>query len=584
MKKICVLMSLLCTFISASAQEQLPTIQKSYTDSEGKLYWNKDKPVYLRISETPEGRGQLLKSKVSEKYTNPMYLDTEGLNYIRSNYAVDPETRKPIKPQKEILFEIYADGQAPISELNFKKAQRHRANDTLYYGPNLELDLKAKDKQSGIEQIFYAINNQEYAVYDAEIPMNKEGAYNVRYYAVDHVGNRGDVAEKSFLIDLQAPESFYNINGMTDDRIIGASSKIYITSEDNSSGVKTTNYKFDDETYKAYQGREISFTYLEDGLHTLSFYSEDEVGNIEKEQQLEFYFDKSAPIVAADILGDRFIANDIVYFSGKTKMKLTAVDNKSGVKDILYSINSDDFKSYKEPFYLPNQTGVHTVRYYSLDNMANNSQSSDEAMAQFYKHNVRKIYVDLTGPSLKYSFIGPSMKARNHTYISPETSIKFAAKDEVSGLQYITYSIDGAMEELMYDTTFKIPEAGYHKIEMFGYDNVNNRNVDVFEFIVDDVPPQIIANFSDVASVVKDGLNIYPSYTRLYLAATDQETGVEKMYYAINGGPKKLYNGIIQGFKKGKKYTIDVYAYDNLRNESQKTIEFIIEKDRIAAK
>jgi hypothetical protein len=577
-------MSLFCQLISASAQEQPPTIQKSYTDSEGKLYWNKDKPVYLRVSETPEGHGHLLKSKVSEKYTNPMYLDTEGLNYIRSNYAVDPVTRKPIKPQEEILFEIYADGEAPIAELSLKKAKRHRTNDITYYGPELILDLTATDKQSGTEQIFYAINNQEFAAYDAEIPMSKEGTYTVRYYAVDHVGNRGDVAKKSFVIDLKAPVSYYNINGMTDDRIIGASSKIYITSEDGSSGVKTTYYKFDDESYKTYQGREISFNYLEDGQHTLSFYSKDKVGNIEKEQHLEFYFDKSAPIVAADILGDRFIANDIVYFSGKTKMKLTAVDNKSGVKDILFAINSDEFKSYEEPFYLPNQTGVHTVRYYSLDNMANNSQSSEEAMAQLYKHKVQKIYVDLTGPSLKYSFVGPSMKARNHTYISPRTNIKFTAKDEVSGLQYITYSIDGAMDELLYDAAFKITDAGYHKIELFGYDNVNNRNVDVFEFIVDDVPPQIIANFSDVATTVNDGVSIYPSYTRLYLAAIDQETGVEKIYYAVNGRPKKLYNGIIQGFKKGKKYTIDVYAYDNLGNESQKTIEFKIEKERIAAK
>ena len=31
-----------------------------------------------------------------------MYLDTEGINYIRSKWAVDKNTKKTVSPQQEI--------------------------------------------------------------------------------------------------------------------------------------------------------------------------------------------------------------------------------------------------------------------------------------------------------------------------------------------------------------------------------------------------------------------------------------------------------------------------------------------------
>lgn len=85
-------------------------------------------------------------------------------------------------------------------------------------------------------------------------------------------------------------------------------------------------------------------------------------------------------------------------------MKLTAVDNKSGVKEIRYSIDGKDFEVYDQPFYLPSISGAHTVRYYSIDNMANQTVGRKGSGYEEFKHNVSKVYLDLTGPSILYSY------------------------------------------------------------------------------------------------------------------------------------------------------------------------------------
>ena len=54
-----------------------------------------------------------------------MYLDTEGINYIRSKWAVDPASGETITPKREVLMEMYADGLAPRTTLNFSGAPRY---------------------------------------------------------------------------------------------------------------------------------------------------------------------------------------------------------------------------------------------------------------------------------------------------------------------------------------------------------------------------------------------------------------------------------------------------------------------------
>ena len=86
------------------AQQQLEHEKKVYVDENNEIFWNKDLPVYINLSTSPDKGAEThrLESKVHPQYTSPYYFDTEGVNYIRTRWAVDPKTGKMVHPQQEV--------------------------------------------------------------------------------------------------------------------------------------------------------------------------------------------------------------------------------------------------------------------------------------------------------------------------------------------------------------------------------------------------------------------------------------------------------------------------------------------------
>jgi len=263
------------------------------------------------------------------------------------------------------------------------------------------------------------------------------------------------------------------------------------------------------------------------------------------------------------------MVGDRVYFSGRSKLKLTAIDNRSGLKEIRYSINNGPFEEYEDPFYLPAVAGRHTIRYYATDEIGNTSQGN-------YAHNMGVVWVDLVGPILSHELSGPNFYRGDVQFISPETQIILKGVDAESGMQYISYSIGNQMEETRFEGSFSIRESGTHLIRYFGYDNVNNRNFNQFEVTVDGEGPEIFNTFSVSPEETgsSDGVDTYPSYVLLYLAATDMLTGNAEIYYSINGARELQYTAPIRRFEKNTSYSVLVRARDQLGNFSEKTIRF----------
>ena len=59
-----------------------------HTINNGNTFLQKSLPLYLKFSVDPNGENYDLNSKVSKDYSNPMFLDTEGVNYIRSKLSL----------------------------------------------------------------------------------------------------------------------------------------------------------------------------------------------------------------------------------------------------------------------------------------------------------------------------------------------------------------------------------------------------------------------------------------------------------------------------------------------------------------
>ena len=553
-----------------------------YVDSTGKLYWNKSQPVYLFVSDNPEGsEAQKLESERTPEYANPLYLDTEGVNFIRTRDAVDPETKRVI-PNKEIMFEIYADGIPPRTSEIFKEKARYQVDDRLFFDGGVKLSLESKDALSGLLGIVVSVNNSEFRKYKDTLSFSKSGRYLVRYYATDKVGNKEEIKELKIAVDAQAPQSKIKVEGIYSDTIAATTSSFYIMARDSLSGISKVYYKIDESNYRLYPKGKLPISNLGEGEHEIRYYAVDNVGNEEEENVFNFYLDRSPPLMVADVLGDRFIVDDQVYFSGRTKLKLTAVDNKVGVKEIMYSIDNQEFKPYTKPFYLPSVSGEHTVRYYSVDNLGNSSSGTSTSQIrernrnfEEFKHNVSKVYVDLTGPFIDYQVTGYAFNRGDTLYIGPDTKIKLTGEDEESQLKEITYSINDELGETPYEGPFSLSLSGYNTISFYGYDNVNNRNVDKFSFFSDTDKPEIFIQFSTGEYDEKRDMPVYPENTGIFLSATDEIAGIAKLTYILDKDDEKNYSGLITGIKKGK-HKIKVFATDVLNNTSEKEIEFFI--------
>lgn len=574
MKSSLLLAVAVCVCFAANAQNE----KGYYVDSLGRYYQRADLPVYLYISTSPTDATapHLLPSSgyKAQPQPVPMRLEGHGKHLLKHQ-----DSENPANSQQ---FEVYADGIAPVSSALFSGAPSFKRGETQYYGRGLSVALSAKDEMSGLAALRYNFGVGEFFNYGQSLVFDVEGEQHLEHYALDHVGNVEKTRRHVFTIDVTAPQTFHNITGIANDYLVSPATKMYLTTQDNIAGVAKTYYKFDDAPFKLYDGGTLPFSALTDGEHTLSYYSTDNVQNQEAPKVFKFYYDRTAPITISDVLGDRFITNTgQVYFSGRTKLKLTSIDNKAGVKETRYSIDNDSFLVYRDPFYLPNRAGEHTIRFYAVDNLVDIMPQGAAAVrvpVETYKYNTSKVYVDIAGPIPANTFVGRQFRTRDTTFINPNTQISLSANDPESGTQYIAYAIDGEQKETRYMQPFTLAKSGYHRVEMFGYDNVNNRNVGEFFCVVDGTAPSIFSNYSISPVGKQEGLEMYPPHVAVFLAATDDITGSDGIFYQLDSQPEKPYTTPISGFERGKSHTMRIRAVDKLGNESRTEIKFFVAK------
>ena len=555
-----------------------------YVNDDGRLFWRKSAPLYLFASEEADRLQHQLKSAATQEHTNPFYLDTEGRNYIRSSNAVDPETKKSV-PGQEVLFEIYADSKPPVTSAQLENVFKHQSADGLtYYKSGLEISVSSIDELSGVGELFTGLDNRAMALYTTTFSFTEGREHSIRFNAEDNVGNVEDVKSLVFTIDPDPPFTDLNINGITDDNVVSKSSRLYFIVEDSLSGVDKVYFKFDEADFQEYDGGVLPVAALTEGNHTISYYSVDNVTNKETPQSFTFFLDKSAPLMVADILGDRFIVDDEIYFSGRTKLKLTAVDNKVGVKEVMFSVDGENFKKYDQPFYLPSVSGTHTIRYYSVDNLDNST--IQEAKSRFvgeggfeeFKHNVAKFYVDLTGPVIDHSIGTKSFTRRDTLYLGPKSTLSLSGEDPESGLNHLSYILNNGVGEVIYDGDFTLEgqaTEGFNSLNYFGYDNVNNRNVSEFSFYYDGTVPEIGYQFSIGHESTEGGKRVYPEGARIFLYATDKTSGVSELEYDLDGKGMRDYRGAVDALTVGE-HTLTIKSTDLLGNTSSETVSFHI--------
>lgn len=559
---------LLCFFVGFS-QEQLTHAKKNYVSEDGKLYWQADQPVYLFASESPDGaNAKRLESEVSKPYANPIYLDTEGVNWVRTRWAVDPETRKPIEPQTEVMFEIYRDGTAPKLSIELKEASRYSDGTTVYYGKGLSVNNTSSDVHAGVESIYASKNGGAYSKWSNAETLSSEGSYVYKFYGVDNVGNVSDPMVSSFTVDLTAPVTSHKAETDFLPDVYSPRTRITLTSNDNLSGVKSIVFTIDGGQEMKYSAP-LRLGTLSEGDHTITYYATDRVGNKEEAKSISFFLDKSSPEVSIAVTGDQYETSSAMYVSNRTKVELSSTDNKAGNDNITYVVGRNEATVYSAPFNLPDANGNHTVTYHGTDKVNNNYAT----LGKPEDRKKKTYYLDNVPPTISYDYQGSKYLTRDTMFITSETDIILYASDKASGVKKINYSMNGAAEAT-YTKAIRADKEGFYSMDYSALDNVNNKKADAFFFRVDNTGPTIepILSSDPVGKIELDGndgpLNVYPKGVKLYLGATDAIIDTKTIYYQLNDGKEQVYTAPITLNNSGV-VSYSVRAVDHLGNETR---------------
>jgi hypothetical protein len=562
---------MLC-LVRPSFAQQLPVSEKkNIKDQNGAIFWNLELPAYIQLSTSPDGKDALplteVRSEAMKKHVYPLYFDGHGVHYLRH---MDHDN--PIQEQ-EIAFAVNVDGLAPKSTLTLDGAPSFY-NSKLFFGKNLKGTMSAKDQMSGVEASYLSMNDAAYAVTTDAINFEVEKGYNLKYLSVDKVGNIEKVQTKSFTVDLSPPVSIHSVTiDQLAGNVLSPRSLLKLSSQDNLSGVKRIDYSLDANNPIKYVSK-VSLYALTDGEHKLTYYATDQVSNKEVEKNLNFYYDKTAPEVTSSIDANFVVKNGKTYIAKATKVKLTATDNKAGVREILYLINGAE-TVYSGPFTLPQKQGGYKVSFRAVDKVSNKGKITTN-------EQLKSIFLDDTPPVINHVIRDKSIFTRDTLFITKNSSFKLSNVDRESGSAKIEYQLDNG-ESQTYVDPFSIEKEGLHTLEYQGYDFVNNVSSKKMLFIVDNTGPAIFNHMSlekigtQKLTDIPGETPIYAAGTSIYLAATDEMVGTKTIYYTLDKLTERVYGAAIKLASKGS-HTLQVRATDYLGNETVlDPITFIIQ-------
>ena len=142
---------------------------------------------------------------------------------------------------------------------------------------NATVSLSAVDGGSGVATTHYSIDGGTQQTYQGPFTVSGDGPHTVSYWSVDVAGNV-EGTEVGYL-DLDATAPVTTATGLSANPAPDWSKNatVSLSADDSKSGVAATYYSIDGGAQQTYQG---PFA-LSDGVHTVTYWSVDAVGNAE---------------------------------------------------------------------------------------------------------------------------------------------------------------------------------------------------------------------------------------------------------------------------------------------------------------
>lgn len=261
--------------------------------------------------------------------------------------------------------------------------------------------------------------------------------------------------------------------------------------------------------------------------------------------------DTAAPETAAKIDGDQ---NGDGAYVGQATVTLSATDAGSGVDTIEYAVGADgEWQPYTTPVVV-NTVGDHAIRYRATDKAGN---AAAEKTAEF------KVAApdtdDTTAPETSATVTGE--QDADGAYLSMAT-VTVTASDTGSGVNKIEYAVGADGAWTAYEAPVMVHEVGTHKIRYRATDKAGNAAAEkAVDFTVVEPPAQdTTAPVSTVAVAgEKNSDGAFITSATATIKATDDDSGVEKIEYSLDGGPYLAYT---------KAVIVDAVGYHKLAHRA----------------
>jgi predicted transcriptional regulator len=174
------------------------------------------------------------------------------------------------------------------------------------------------------------------------------------------------------LIDVEKPTTTLIVSGPThgtDPLFIGATTELSFDITPGGTEPVQTKYSINGGTEVLYN--QIPFNLVKEGNNTISFYSFDPAGNDELIRSESLHLDTEAPSVDV-ILDSDGVGTDPIKLDSETWLELEAIDEGSGVKSLMYSVDGGILRDYtgKIAFSVEKH---YNVSYVVQDNLGNSA-------------------------------------------------------------------------------------------------------------------------------------------------------------------------------------------------------------------
>ncbi|MFD5202031.1 OmpL47-type beta-barrel domain-containing protein [Streptomyces sp. NPDC058375] len=243
--------------------------------------------------------------------------------------------------------------------------------------------------------------------------------------------------------------------------------------------------------------------------------------------------DTEAPATSAKVDGDQ---NGDGAYIGQASVTVEATDAGSGVDTVEYALGADgEWQPYTAPVVV-NEVGDHMVRYRATDKAGNAAEekSVDFAVAAPPTD-------DETPPETSATVSGEKDDAG--AYLGMAT-VTVTASDTGSGVNTIEYALGADGEWQPYTAPVMVHELGEHTVRYRATDRSGNvadeKSVD-FTVVEPPSQDQTAPETSVKVEGDKNSDGAFITSAKATLTATDDDSGVEKVEYSLDGGPYLAY-------------------------------------------